>query len=187
MNDDESRTYAESTQSDKQDNDKPDRRKRHVPLTVFESVVEKQIQEAFERGDFDNLQGQGEPIRVEKNVYAGDKELAYKLLKDNNFTLPWIADRVEVTEAIEVFRGRMAYQYRLIAPEVRAMVRADQVAVASQRWSALISEWEAELASLNSRIGDVNLLVPVRNLEILLLTLGSELKRLGTSSNVREV
>jgi hypothetical protein len=187
MNDDERTIYSASAQSDKQDDDKPSRRKAHKPLAVFESVVEKQIQEAFERGDFDNLQGQGEPIRVEKNVYAGDKELAYKLLKDNNFTLPWIADRVEVTDAIELFQGKMAYQFKLIAPEVRAMVRTGQVAVASQRWRALLAEWDAELVTLNKRIGDVNLLVPVRNLEVLRVTLDSELRRLGTARDVREV
>jgi hypothetical protein len=73
----------------------------------------------------------------------------------------------------------------LIVPEVRAMVRAGQVAVASQRWDALLGEWEAELGALNKRIGDVNLLVPVRNLELLRLTLDSELNRLDASRDVR--
>lgn len=153
---------------------------------MFESVVEKQIQEAQERGEFDDLPGAGEPIKLDTNVYAGDNELAYKMLKDNDFTLPWIADRNEVTEAIAILRSKMAYQYKLVAPEIRAMARADHVALARQRWDALLADWGYELRLLNAQIDDTNLLLPVRNLEILRLTLDAELKRLGATRDVQD-
>ncbi|MCO5188091.1 MAG: DUF1992 domain-containing protein [Anaerolineae bacterium] len=162
------------------------RKSPRVPLTVFESVVEKQIQEAQERGEFDDLPGAGEPIKLDTNVYAGDNELAYKMLKDNDFTLPWIADRNEVTEAIAILRSKMAYQYKLVAPEIRAMARADHVALARQRWDALLADWGYELRLLNAQIDDTNLLLPVRNLEILRLTLDAELKRLGATRDVQD-
>jgi hypothetical protein len=177
MNEDERQVYSGSTQHKQ-------RRELHVPLSVFESVVEKQIQEAQERGEFDNLRGSGEPIALEHNRYAGDMELAYKMLKDNDFTLPWIADRNEVTEAIAVLRGKMAYQFKLIEPEVRALARVGQTAVARQRWQALLDAWEPEIERVNTQIDTVNLLVPVRNLDILQLTLDAELRRLGVTRDL---
>lgn len=187
MNDSEHQIYRDNAVQQPDDEISIERRKPpRVPLTVFESVVERQIQEAQERGEFDNLRGTGEPINLDTNSYAGDKELAYKMLKDNNFTLPWIADRNEVTELIAVLRGKMAYQYKLIGPEIQAMVRAGQVGIARQRWQALLTAWEQEIKSLNTQIDTVNLLVPVRNLDILQLVLDAELKRLGATRDVQD-
>lgn len=61
---------------------------RRRPVT-YESAVEKQIREAQERGDFDNLPGSGKPLSGES--WGGEWGLAYHVLKQAGETLPWIA------------------------------------------------------------------------------------------------
>src|SRR5215467_4267762 len=39
-------------------------------------IVELQIAEARERGDFDNLRGEGQPLRIDANPHAGERALA---------------------------------------------------------------------------------------------------------------
>src|SRR5205809_7188459 len=47
--------------------------------------IEEQIQEAQARGEFDNLQGTGKPLKLDDNFFTGDKAVAYSLLKSNGF------------------------------------------------------------------------------------------------------
>ena len=47
-------------------------------------IVEQRIQEAQEEGKFDNLSGAGKPLRLDENIWAGDKAMAYHLLKSND-------------------------------------------------------------------------------------------------------
>ncbi len=57
-------------------------------LRRWRDLVEEQLSEARERGDFDALEGAGKPLRLAQNVYAGDKALAYSLLKQNKMLPP---------------------------------------------------------------------------------------------------
>ncbi len=47
-------------------------------------IVEQRIQEAREEGKFDNLKGAGKPLRLDEDVWAGEKAMAYHLLKSND-------------------------------------------------------------------------------------------------------
>jgi len=152
----------------------------------YKSVVEEQIQEAMEQGKFDDLPGKGKPLNLDVNPYAGDQELAFKMLKDNNFTLPWIADRNRLFEEIADFRERMLYQWQLHGAQVLAMARGGQEGVAQRRWTALIMQWQAGIDRLNKRIQDVNMGIPVRNLEILSLGIDSELTRIGAKRELAD-
>ena len=58
-------------------------------LSQWESAIDKQIREAQERGDFDNLPGQGRPLPSE--VWDGEWGLAYHILRQAGETLPWIS------------------------------------------------------------------------------------------------
>jgi DnaJ family protein C protein 28 len=154
-------------------------RRQLVTAATYRSVVEQQIQDAVDEGKFDNLPGMGKPLVFEANPHAGDKELAYKLLKDNNFTLPWIADRNDLLERIETCRAKMGRQWQLYGAEVAALERSGQPAIARRRYLALVSQWETELDQINRRIHEVNLSLPVKSLEILKLLLEAELVRIG--------
>jgi Domain of unknown function (DUF1992) len=58
-------------------------------LAHWESAVEKQIREAQERGDFDNLPGLGKPLPHE--AWDGDWALAHHVLRQAGETLAWIS------------------------------------------------------------------------------------------------
>ena len=160
--------------------------KRRYLLTGsnYKSVVEQQIQEAIERGEFDDLPGKGKPLQIEENLYAGDMQLAYKLLKDHNFTLPWIAERNRMLEEINKLRERIERQFKLFGVQIAAMARGGQGEVAKRRWTGLLMQWETAIEDLNKRIEDVNHMLPTMELEIIKLNLDVELTRLGTSQDM---
>ena len=49
----------------------------------FQRIIEKRIQEALDRGDFDDLPGRGKPMQIEDDSgVPEDLRLAYKVLKN---------------------------------------------------------------------------------------------------------
>ena len=56
----------------------------------YQDYIEELIQEAQERGEFANLPGTGKPLELDDNPYAGDKTMAYHILKSNGFAPPEI-------------------------------------------------------------------------------------------------
>ena len=82
-------------------------------MSSTEQLVEDQIQKARERGDFDNLEGEGKPIDLSENPYEpADLRMAYRILKNNDFTPYWIqlgkdidADTVKIWKEVEQFKS----------------------------------------------------------------------------------
>ena len=57
----------------------------------FNKIIEKRIQEAQKKGDFDDLPGRGAPIPIEDDSHIPeDLRLAYKILKNANCVPPEI-------------------------------------------------------------------------------------------------
>lgn len=54
------------------------------PRQSWSSYVEEQIREAQNRGAFDNLPGAGKPLQLDENPFAGERALAYSLLKSHH-------------------------------------------------------------------------------------------------------
>ena len=74
-------------------------------LAQWHDGIEEAIQEAQKRGDFDNLPGKGKPLaQLQGNSHASEKELAFQLLKDNDYTLGWISRRNQTQNEIDAFR-----------------------------------------------------------------------------------
>ena len=89
----------------------------------WSDVMNETIKEAIRNGAFDDLPGKGKPLKLLNNLYFPGTELAYQLLKDNDYTLPGIAERGAVTakvEALWVEINRVWTHYprtsRLISP-----------------------------------------------------------------------
>src|SRR5262249_40909486 len=68
---------------------------RHVGPT-WESLIDRQIREAKERGEFENLPHQGRPLPLEDDRLAGDHAMAFRMLRDAGFAPPWIETDKEV-------------------------------------------------------------------------------------------
>jgi hypothetical protein len=81
----------------------------HADLPRWESWVEQAISEAQERGEFDNLPGQGQPLVIEENREAGDWEMGFHALKNADMLPPWMELNREVqaeTAALVAIRER---------------------------------------------------------------------------------
>ena len=147
-------------------------------LSEWTDIVGQRIEQAMREGVFDNLPGKGKPLDLKKNPFVPeDRQMAYKLLENNDLAPSWIGERTSVLKAIESLRveiddGVRAHQAALLRtsdPET-----ADHLAV---RWQTRTTDWVGKIAALNKRIETVNLQQPVAHLEIIKLRLSDELAR----------
>jgi hypothetical protein len=54
----------------------------------WETLIDRQIREAIEQGQFDSLPHQGEPLPNDDNPYAGEWGLAFHVLADEDASPP---------------------------------------------------------------------------------------------------
>lgn len=105
----------------------------------FEESVEERIRAAMAAGEFNNLPGAGKPLNLQDNPHEPEGwGMAFRLLKNNNVTLPWLEERQEIERELE---------------EARA------AAFCSQEPNARIT-FQSRLEHLNRRILSYNLRVP---------------------------
>ena len=76
---------------------------------TWESLTERLIREAQERGDFDDLPGHGRPLQLDDDPREGDMGLAYHLLRNAHVAPPWIEADKDVRASLEQ-RDRMLAQ-----------------------------------------------------------------------------
>ena len=69
--------------------------------TSWETLIDRQIREAAQEGQFDNLPHQGERLPIEENPYAAEWGLAFHVLKNAGFAPPWIEADKEVRGLLE--------------------------------------------------------------------------------------
>lgn len=121
--------------------------------------IEELMRQALAEGKFDNLPGKGKPLRLdEANPYADPEwELAYHILKESGFSLPWIETIHEIERDIEKARKELqrAWKWRLIY--LSADVPDEK---ASAEWVRALEAFSVKLPALNQRIRDYNLQVP---------------------------
>ena len=102
-------------------------------------IAERKIREAMEEGQFEHLDGTGEPLNLEENPFEDPSErMAHRILKNNGFAPAWIEEAKE----IEAEERRLRAQADPSSPLVRGRVDA-----------------------LNRRITSFNLKVPATNLQ----------------------
>jgi hypothetical protein len=116
-------------------------------LSQWESAIDEQIREAQERGDFDNLPGQGRPLPSE----AWDDEwgLAYHILRQAGETLPWISLGRDI-EAAQV--------------KLQALLRDAATVPYAERTRAR-ERFLREAAALDKLLQEYAFVVPSRQLE----------------------
>jgi hypothetical protein len=133
-----------------------------------ESLTDRLIREAQERGAFDDLPGRGEPLRIDRNPYAGEMELAHQMLRNASVAPPWIeadkearalrAQRDHLIEQAGRTSSVMHQQYRR---ELASIVSAHAAAVGRLNASAPTARQhrsplrlDEELAALERRFAD---------------------------------
>jgi DnaJ family protein C protein 28 len=149
------------------------------PPARWRDLAEEAIEEAMRSGAFDDLPGRGKPLNLLTNPYAPGTELAYQLLKDNQYTLPWISERVSLLARIQDLQDEITSSWRWYQGEYRASADDSYRLGLIQEWSVLATTWEERIRTLNDEIATVNLKQPGGALEILKLALDRELARAG--------
>jgi hypothetical protein len=173
---------SEQSSHSRDDEQRPaDRSPTSLPPAKWRDLAEEAIEEAIRSGAFDNLPGRGKPLTLINNPYAPGTELAYQLLKDNQYTLPWISERAGLLARIQELRDEIVSFWALYQDEYRAAIDDGQRLTLTQEWSVLVTSWEEAIIGLNKDIATLNLKQPGGRLEILKLAINGEIKRAGAS------
>ncbi len=67
----------------------------------WESISERLIREAMERGEFDDLPHRGERLPLDDDSLAGDDRLAFHVLRNAGVAPPWIEADKEARRQLE--------------------------------------------------------------------------------------
>ena len=137
---------------------------------TWESLIERQLREAMEAGEFDDLPHQGQPLPRDDEAYAGDWAMAFRMLRNAGAAPPWI-------EADKEVRRLLAQRDALLA-RVAATPSSRGVASRSDR-TAL----EALVRQVNAAIARLNAEAPTDRQHRRPLDLAAELERLAATAS----
>ncbi len=154
------------------------------PRKNWEGAVEKQIREAMEHGEFDNLRGAGKPLDLGENPYAPeDWRLAFKVLKDAGFAPEWIEQGKEIRNEMRALVTLLDSQSRwhrerrgklkTLAPD-KMIAEHEHLAESIERTSGI---YRKRAAALNKAIDTFNLKVPDTSLQVPRLRIEEEIER----------
>ncbi len=137
--------------------------------------VNKQIEEAMERGEFANLPGKGKPLKLDTNPFLTPQaRMTNRLLKENGFAPRWVELEKEIKrEKVQLERiliNLKARRERLVAlgqqyPYRREVIRR----TFEQERARVLTHYSEKLENLNRKIQRVNLLMPTRNRQYVLI------------------
>jgi DnaJ family protein C protein 28 len=119
--------------------------------------LDEQIRQAMQRGDFDNLPGKGKPLDLSENPHEDPGwRLAYRILKESGYSLPWIETRRKIELDFErVIKAlQQSWNWRKTATGRRGLMHAER------EWQQALQKFRTEVDKLNKRIRDYNLEVP---------------------------
>ncbi len=152
----------------------------------WSQLVERQIVEAQERGEFDDLPGKGRPLDLAENPFAAPEwRVAYKILQDNGFTLDWIELDKEIWAELKACReqllqSRRWYERSMAQLRPRESRPAEEERIRIQHtWEHALETFAEQVAQINQRIELLNLKVPLVSLQRLKISVDEEKRKLG--------
>ena len=137
--------------------------------------VNKQIEEAMERGEFANLPGKGKPLKFDTNPFLTPQaRMTNRLLKKNGFAPRWVELEKEIRQEkaqleriltnLKGRRERLATIVRKHPHRHKAVSRSFE----HERARSIV-QYTERLENLNQKIQRVNLLMPTRNRQYALI------------------
>lgn len=113
--------------------------------------IEEHIRKAIEEGQFDNLAGKGKPLKFEDNPHENPEwRLAYTMLKNSGFSLPWLEERHEIENEIEQANKTLK----------RAWQHGKKPGNTQDEWQRVVEAYRLRITELNKRILNYNLNAP---------------------------
>jgi DnaJ homolog subfamily C member 28 len=121
--------------------------------------IEDHIRKAIEEGQFDDLPGKGKPIRWDDNPFVEpDWQLAFRMLRNAGFALPWMDTRKEIETQLEAAREALQ---RLGTWRQSALADGQPPAFVEDEWQRGVRNFREQIAEINHRIFNYNLEVPL--------------------------
>lgn len=118
-------------------------------MNRLESMTEKKLREAIERGDFDNLPGKGEPVDLQENPFEDpDLRVVHRLLRSAGFAPAWIEERKDIDAQFEFAKTKLTRAWSLFGK------------TSEYEWQRTVREFREQAAQLNERIKLYNLKAP---------------------------
>ncbi len=146
--------------SDQSSTNGPHEGKPHKTRRQWTDLVEELLSEAHDRGDFDHLEGKGKPLALDQNPYAGDRALAYSLLKNNDFAPPEIERGKEIDNDIKRAEEVLATMRRRQHALDARFAHSDARRAYNVARDAAEARYEALLGEINSKILSLNIVAP---------------------------
>jgi len=151
----------------------------------LDRLIEQIIEKARAEGKFDNLEGRGRPLRLEENPYEDpDWRVAYRVLKNAGFRPDWLGLDLELREALARARLDLA-RSRAWRNETLADLegRTDPAAIeerfrTAEEWNRALARFKQAVDEINKGIFDLNLKVPLEQLQRGKIDLARELAAL---------
>jgi|SRR6267378_661225 len=122
-------------------------------MNRLESLTEKRLREAIEKGEFDDLPGKGEPIDLRENPFEDpDLRMVHRLLRNAGFAPAWIEERKDIDAELEKARTKLSRAWDLF--------REGGKSPSEPEWERSIKEFREQVAELNQRVRIYNLKAP---------------------------
>lgn len=119
----------------------------------WESLTEKNIREAIEKGEFDNLPGKGQPLDLSENPFEDpDLRTVHRLLRNAGFAPAWIEERKDIEAQFDLARTTLARAWQIYRP--------DGVSPSDDAWERNVAEFRAKVTELRQRVHIYNLKAP---------------------------
>jgi hypothetical protein len=128
-------------------------------------------------GKFDDLPGKCKPLILDQNnPYSNPEwELAYHILKEGGYSLPWIETIRAIEKDIEAARKdlQLAWEWHQAA-----LAEAKSSCYETAEWERAQQAFKDNLAALNKHIRDYNLEVPNARFQRPILNYEHELQKI---------
>jgi hypothetical protein len=155
------------------------------PEDRWRTYVDRIIEEAQERGDFDLPHLKGKKLGEElTEVHAGNRAMAHKVLANSGHAPAFLMKKREIDDILEKERTRLARyalrRKRLLDTAEQAPSEAQAEALRDQAerdWTWAIQQFEKAIPELNRQIDIFNLMNQIPNLFKMKIRIDREIER----------
>jgi DnaJ family protein C protein 28 len=145
--------------------------------------VDKQIQEAIDRGDLEDLPGKGKRQELEENAYVPrETRIVNQMLKENGFAPRWIEVDKEIRaerEQSKKLLGNIKRRRRYLEAAIHAnSLKSDRVRrVFELERARVLAAYITQLKGINQKILRYNLTAPGRGRQKSMVNLNATVAR----------
>ena len=121
----------------------------------IQRIANEIIYDSMKRGEFDNLRGQGKPLKLEpvNPVLDNVEQIINKMLNNSGFAPEWIGLDKEIRTSMEKLKADIEMAWNKCGP---LPMNLEQL----KHWEHQLMEFEETVNVINKKIFDLNLIVP---------------------------